>query len=235
MIYQPISHPDDLNDPVGVEALSRCVSSDGEMFAGGDIVEAAVRLDFVREWTLWGLDRVQRDLGQWLLDRNDRFVTFNVMPALFTDQQSASWFVSRLRVLPATIRERLNLEITEQAIGQIMNKDLIGEIRSLGVALYLDDFGAGESNLYRLIDIQPEAIKLDRFLIELVTEQSPQLGVLKQVIELARSLSPRIIAEGIESEHQMALVRKLGVDLVQGYYVGRKLELTPAMAGAGGV
>ncbi len=224
MIYQPIAHPGDLQDPVGVEALSRSVSKSGELFTGGEIVDAAVRHDFVKEWTLWGLDRLQADIGAWLVERDDRFVTFNVMPAIVIDPRTAQWFLDRLAALPERFRERLNLEITEQAIGHVINRDMIGKIRALGVAIYLDDFGAGESNLYRLIDIRPEAIKLDRFLIELMSDQHQQRDVLKQVIQLARSVSPRIIAEGIESQLQLEMVTEMGVDLVQGYHVGRKLE-----------
>ncbi|QGG80031.1 EAL domain-containing protein [Litorivicinus lipolyticus] len=226
MIYQPISHPHDLKDPVGIEALSRSVSKSGEQFNGGEIVDAAVRHDFVKEWTLWGLDRLQADVSDWLMARHDRFVTFNVMPAIVVDQRNSSWFLERLAGMPERFRARLNLEITEQAIGHVINGDMISKIRDLGVAIYLDDFGAGESNLYRLIDIKPEAIKLDRFLIELMSEQYQQQDVLKQVIQLARSVSPRIIAEGIETQAQLDMVTDMGVDLVQGYFVGRQMDLT---------
>lgn len=225
MIYQPISYPSDPNDPVGVEALSRSVSSTGELFSGGDIVLAAQRHDFVREWTEWGLHQVQSDLSDWLQDRPDRFVTFNVMPSLLREQASVEWLIERLRDLPEWFRARLNLEITEQAIGNLMARDSLNALRDLGVALYLDDFGAGDSNLYRLIDIRPEAIKLDRFLIELILDDQPKIEVLTQVLNLARTISPCIIAEGIETETQYNLVKSLDVDLVQGYYLGRRLDL----------
>ena len=225
MIYQPIAHPNDLADPVGVEALSRSVSASGELFSGGDIVQAAQRHDFVREWTLWGLNQVFSDMSGWLAQRPDRFVTFNVMPSLLSDPASQEWLVNQISHLPDTLRQRLNLEITEQAIGNLIHRDVLSGLRDLGVALYLDDFGAGDSNLYRLIDIKPEAIKLDRFLIELIMDDEPQLEVLAQVLSLARTISPTIIAEGIETEAQFNLVRQLDVDLVQGYYLGRRLNL----------
>ena len=233
MIYQPIAHPDDLSDPVGVEALSRSVSANGDLFSGGDIVQAAQRHDFVREWTLWGLESVRRDMGDWLAERPDRFVTFNVMPSLLNDAASLEWLIARLSELPEHFRQCLNLEITEQAVGSLIHRDALTRIRRLGLELYLDDFGAGDSNLYRLIDIKPEVIKLDRFLIELIMDDEPQLAVLNQVLRLARTISPRIIAEGIETEQQFELVRRLDVDLVQGYYIGRRLDLkTGATLGA---
>lgn len=225
MIYQPISHPNDPSDPVGVESLSRSVSANGELFSGGEIVQAAQRHDFVREWTQWGLEQLQTDLSDWLLERPDRFVTFNVMPSLLREASSVDWLIARLRELPDSFRQRLNLEITEQAIGNLIARDSLVTLRDMGVDLYLDDFGAGDSNLYRLIDIQPEAIKLDKFLIDLIMDDQPKLEVLSQVLSLARTISPRIIAEGIETEAQFNMVRNLDVDLIQGYYIGRRLDL----------
>lgn len=226
MIYQPISHPSDPSDPVGVEALSRSVSASGELFSGGEIVLAAQRHDFVREWTQWGLNQLQSDLSDWLSERADRFVTFNVMPSLLRESHSVDWLIERLRELPDSFRQRLNLEITEQAIGNLIARDSLMTLRDMGVALYLDDFGAGDSNLYRLIDIQPEAIKLDKFLIDLIMDDQPKLDVLSQVLSLARSISPRIIAEGIETEAQFKMIQQLDVDLIQGYYIGRRLDLS---------
>jgi len=172
-------------------------------------------------------------MGDWLAERPDRFVTFNVMPSLLNDAASLEWLIARLSELPEHFRQCLNLEITEQAVGSLIHRDALTRIRRLGLELYLDDFGAGDSNLYRLIDIKPEAIKLDRFLIELIMDDEPQLAVLNQVLRLARTISPRIIAEGIETEQQFELVRRLDVDLVQGYYIGRRLDLkTGATLGA---
>lgn len=225
MIYQPIAYASDPSEPIGVEALSRSVSATGELFSGGDIVQAAQRHDFVREWTEWGLRQIQSDLSDWLQDRPDRFVTFNIMPSLLREDASVEWLIERLRDLPENFRERLNLEITEQAIGSLIARDSLQALRDLGVALYLDDFGAGDSNLYRLIDIRPEAIKLDRFLIELILDDKPKIDVLTQVLNLARTISPLIIAEGIETRAQYDLVQRLDVDLVQGYYIGRRLDL----------
>ncbi|MGB0965715.1 MAG: EAL domain-containing protein, partial [Litorivicinus sp.] len=194
--------------------------------SGGEIVLAAQRYDFVREWTQWGLNQLYSNLSDWLSERADRFVTFNVMPSLLRESHSVDWLIERLRELPDSFRQRLNLEITEQAIGNLIARDSLMTLRDMGVALYLDDFGAGDSNLYRLIDIQPEAIKLDKFLIDLILDDEPKLDVLSQVLSLARSISPRIIAEGIETEAQFKMIQQLDVDLIQGYYIGRRLDLS---------
>ena len=225
LIYQPLTSAANIEEAIGVEALSRSVSATGELFLGGEIVDAAQRLDFVREWTEWGLLQIQEDLTGWLKGRPERFVTFNVMPQLLKDDANVAWFVETLNRVPEFIRQRLAIEVTEQMIGNQLSMDGLVDIRALGVELYLDDFGAGESNLYRLVDLRPDAIKLDRFLIELMLDDQPKHDTLNKLISLARSISPRIIAEGIERPEQLELVKTLGVDWVQGYLIGRQLVL----------
>jgi len=225
MIYQPLTSVGNIKEAIGVEALSRSVSATGELFLGGDIVDAAQRLDFVREWTEWGLAQIQEDLAGWLKGRPERFVTFNVMPHLLKDDASVAWFIETLNQIPDSFRQRLAIEVTEQMMGTQLSVQGLAEVRKLGVEIYLDDFGAGESNLYRLVDLQPDAIKLDRFLIELMLDDQPKHDTLIKLISLARSISPRIIAEGIERPEQLALVKALEVDWVQGYLIGRQLVL----------
>ena len=225
MIYQPLTSVDHIDEAIGVEALSRSVSASGELFLGGEIVDAAQRLDFVREWTEWGLTQIQEDLSGWLKDRPERFVTFNVMPHLLKDDASVAWFIETLSKIPDWFRQRLAIEVTEQMVGSRLNMQGLEEVRKLGVELFLDDFGAGESNLYRLVDLRPDAIKLDRFLIEMMLDDQPKLETLNKLISLARSIAPKIIAEGIERPEQLHLVKGLGVDWIQGYLIGRQLAL----------
>ena len=225
MIYQPLTPVGNIEEVIGVEALSRSVSATGELFLGSEIVDAAQRLDFVREWTEWGLSQIQEDLTGWLKGRSERFVTFNVMPHLLKDDASVAWFIEVLNRIPESFRQRLAIEVTEQMMGTPLSMQGLAEVRKLGVEIYLDDFGAGESNLYRLVDLQPDAIKLDRFLIELMLDDQPQNDTLIKLISLARSIAPKIIAEGIERPEQLQLVKGLGVDWVQGYLIGRQLAL----------
>ena len=226
MIYQPLTSVDNIEEAIGVEALSRSVSATGELFLGGEIVDAAQRLDFVREWTEWGLAQIQEDLAGWLKGRPERFVTFNVMPHVLKDDSSVGWLIDTLNQIPDSFRQRLAIEVTEQMIGTPISVQGLAELRKLGVEIYLDDFGAGESNLYRLVDLQPDAIKLDRFFIELLLESQPRHDTLSKLISLARSIAPKIIAEGIERPEQLQLVKGLGVDWVQGYLIGRQLDVS---------
>lgn len=225
MIYQPLTPVGNIEEVIGVEALSRSVSATGELFLGSEIVDAAQRLDFVRERTEWGLSQIQEDLTGWLKGRSERFVTFNVMPHLLKDDASVAWFIEILNRIPESFRQRLAIEVTEQMMGTPLSVQGLAEVRKLGVEIYLNDFGAGESNLYRLVDLQPDAIKLDRFLIELMLDDQPQNDTLIKLISLARSIAPKIIAEGIERPEQLQLVKGLGVDWVQGYLIGRQLAL----------
>jgi EAL domain-containing protein (putative c-di-GMP-specific phosphodiesterase class I) len=119
--------------------------------------------------------------------------------------------------------ERLELEITETAI--IANKartlNQLRRVRALGVRIAIDDFGTGYSSLDTLRSFPFDKIKLDRsFLCEL--EHSPQaLAIFRAVMALGRSLGIPILAEGVETPQQFAILKREGCDEAQGYLLGK--------------
>ena len=130
------------------------------------------------------------------------------------------------------VPERLELELTETTI--FADKDralrILRQIKDLGVNVALDDFGTGYSSLDTLRSFPFDKIKLDRsFIIEL--ESSPQAkAIIRAVLALGRSLSIPVLAEGIETEGQLALLKKEGCDEAQGYLLGRPAALEHILA-----
>jgi diguanylate cyclase len=122
--------------------------------------------------------------------------------------------------LPPT---RLELEITESTIIADKARTLhtLRQIRALGVTIALDDFGTGYSSLDTLRSFPFDKIKLDRsFMIEV--EQSPQSkAIVRAVLALGKSLNIPILAEGVETNNQLAILRHEGCDEAQGYLLGR--------------
>jgi diguanylate cyclase (GGDEF)-like protein len=122
--------------------------------------------------------------------------------------------------LPAA---RLELEITETMLMQDRDRtlSLLEQIKALGVRVAMDDFGTGYSSLGTLRSFPFDKIKLDRsFLAELDTSQRA-LGILRAVIGIGRALGIPVLAEGVETETQLDLLRREGCDEVQGYFLGR--------------
>jgi diguanylate cyclase len=115
--------------------------------------------------------------------------------------------------------ERLTLEITEQALIHNLEQAarIMAEFSRAGIRIALDDFGAGFCN-FRYLKVLPlDYLKLDRSMIEDVTSDRKDLAVLRAIIAMARALDLEVIAEGIESEEQRAIVEAEGCSTYQGF------------------
>jgi EAL domain-containing protein (putative c-di-GMP-specific phosphodiesterase class I) len=104
-------------------------------------------------------------------------------------------------------------------------KKFITEIKTYGVKIAIDDFGAGYSNYERLLDYQPDILKIDGCLIRNIEESSYSLSVVKSIVTFAKEQNIQTIAEFIENEAIYKIVKELGVDFSQGYYFGKPAPL----------
>lgn len=133
---------------------------------------------------------------------------------------------SGARIAPS----RVVIEITEQtAVGEAASfAQVMAVLGDLGVQYALDDFGTGHANLDRLAELTPQFVKIDKALVRGIHGNSRRLEVLRAVLNLMHALGGRVIAEGIETAEELALVRDLGVAAGQGYYLGRPAAQPPA-------
>jgi EAL domain-containing protein (putative c-di-GMP-specific phosphodiesterase class I) len=116
------------------------------------------------------------------------------------------------------------LEITESAAFEYF--DLCrGVLRELtartDVSLVVDDFGAGHSNLKRVLDLEPEVVKLDRELVRELHKNRRQQILVRSVVQLCKELGASVVAEGIETLEELLAVRDAGCDYAQGYLLAR--------------
>ncbi len=170
-------------------------------------------------------------LGEWILRsacaqaatwEPPHRVAVNVSP-----HQLARGDFSRLviEVLAKTGLEpqRLELELTESAVVDDPRRSLkvLRKIKALGVSLALDDFGSGHSSLAILRKFPFDKIKLDRAFMGEIETSKEAGAILKAVVALGRGLGIPVLAEGIETEGQLEIVRKEGCEQVQGYLLGR--------------
>jgi len=102
----------------------------------------------------------------------------------------------------------------------------ISEVKSLGVQIAIDDFGAGYSNFERLLDYQPDILKIDGCLIRDIQTNNYSLSVLKTIVTFAKEQNIKIIAEFVENKEIFNILKVLGVDYSQGYYFGKPEALS---------
>lgn len=98
---------------------------------------------------------------------------------------------------------------------------VLAEVRKKGISLAIDDLGAGYSNLKYISDLAPDVVKLDRELVMDLRGDSRQFRLLKAIVHLCKEMEARVVAEGIETLLELALVRSAGVDYCQGYLLAR--------------
>ncbi len=129
------------------------------------------------------------------------------------------------RILAETRLEpsQLCIELTESLLinDPAAAAGVLRGLKELGVALSMDDFGTGYSSLSYLHHYPVDQFKIDRSFVALLNDESVDETIVRSIIELAHALDIEVVAEGVETLHQLATLRSLGCDLAQGYYIGR--------------
>jgi EAL domain-containing protein (putative c-di-GMP-specific phosphodiesterase class I)/GGDEF domain-containing protein len=97
-------------------------------------------------------------------------------------------------------------------------------LRALGCEIAIDDFGTGISGLKVWSELRPDYVKIDRYFIARIETDPVAVELLRAMLDMAHVLGSRVVAEGIETECQLELLRNTGVDYLQGYYISKPLE-----------
>ena len=174
------------------------------------------------------LDEVCSQMSRWQSSKSlaaDLPVSLNLSPRQLVEPDFLSTVVSRLaawRVPP----DRLAVEITETALirDPIRSKEVMQELRGLGMRICLDDFGRGWSSLQHLTTFPVEELKIDRSFISRITQDRTNREIVRLLTALAHTLGLKVTAEGVEHSEQWRLLQELGCDNAQGYFIGRPMD-----------
>lgn len=120
-------------------------------------------------------------------------------------------------------KKRLIFEVTEaeEVLDRRHLANIVNEYRKLGIGVAIDDFGAGHSGLNLLAEVEPDLVKLDRFLVTDIDSNKRKQAIVSALMQLCRDLDIRVICEGIEQEAEYRALLDIGVTLFQGYYFAR--------------
>jgi EAL domain-containing protein (putative c-di-GMP-specific phosphodiesterase class I) len=127
--------------------------------------------------------------------------------------------------------DALRLEITESeaAADPLAACAALGTLhRGVGVRAWLDDFGTGASSLTFLRGFPGDALKIDRSFVAAMSSDEGAFQIVTAIVGLAHNLGLEVVAEGVETQEQLALLRGLGCEFVQGFLIGRPLEAADA-------
>lgn len=224
MHYQPIISLTD-GRLVGFEALLRWHHSSLGIIPPFKFIPIAEDSGLILPITVWILDAACRQLSQWQKtapEYSDLIVSVNISgkhltkKALLGDVKAA---LQHSGIEPRTLK----LEITESTAMENAEHTvkILNQLKEIGVQLSIDDFGTGYSSLSHLHKLPFDTLKIDRSFVSRVGAHGEDSEILQTVISLAKNLKMRVIAEGIETEAQLAVLQNLGCDYGQGYLLAK--------------
>ena len=122
-------------------------------------------------------------------------------------------------------KELINLELTETVLLEDLTiaEPLLQDLSAYGVGIHIDDFGTGYSSLSYLAQLPVQAVKIDRTFVSKLAESETTVRVVQAVVALGKAMNLKVVAEGVETDQQYAIVRRLGCDLVQGFFIAQPM------------
>lgn len=215
--YQPIFHLDD-GDVAGYEALTRFRGPAGQ--STEDIFREAHQVGLGYELELFTASQAIAGFQPELERSAGTYLAVNASPGLL-------YRPALLEVLSGLPAERVVVEITEQ--DQFDSYDQLRETVSLvherNMRVAVDDMGSGFAGLQRLVDIQPEIIKLDQVLVARLDTDPARRALVTAVQQFALEMGISVVAEGVERQAQLEALCDIGVEFGQGYLLGRPAPL----------
>lgn len=211
---------------VGAEALSRWVKSDGTVILPGEYIpeleknSSVLALDWYMFRQVCMMLKRQKDLG---IPQVRISVNFSRMHALY--ERSIEKRLCEIADAYGIPHNLIEIEITESAYIHLPNiiEPFIKSIRAEGFAVAVDDFGSGASSLGFVKSVDVDTLKIDKSLISSNCEDEKERVLLESVVYLAQRLQLVSVAEGVETQEQLGLLKTLGCDMIQGYIFAKPM------------
>ena len=216
--YQPI-HDLNTDQITAFEALIRWNHPLRGMISPMDFIPLAEETGLITQLGDWILRKACMDAAAW--SREVR-VAVNLSPVQFRNSNLVQSVISALAA-SGLAPERLELEITESVLLQDSEATLaaLHKLRSFGVKISMDDFGTGYSSLSYLRSFPFDKIKIDRSFVHELATREDSMAIVRAVTGLGKSLGISIVAEGVETNEQLGLLRTEGCTEVQGFLFSR--------------
>ena len=206
----------------GFEALARWRDADLGFVSPAVFVPLAEERGFIDALSDTLLRKAAEAALSW---PRELFLSFNLSSAQLMDPGTSSNILSTLSRVGLDPR-RVELEITETAVMTSADTAhrIISELRATGVRISLDDFGTGQSSLGRLRDFTFDKVKIDRAFISRITSDRASEHIVRAIIAMCQGLDLSVVAEGIEEQADVDMLRALGCGMGQGYHYGRPVD-----------
>jgi EAL domain-containing protein (putative c-di-GMP-specific phosphodiesterase class I) len=210
---------------VGLEALLRWRHPRLGMMASAQFVQQAADSGLLAPIGRWVIEAACAQMQAW--QRSDSManlpVAINIaLPQVDADLPSHLLAMLREHGLPPRL---LHLELTESMLMRDLDRagSMLREMSEGGITIAIDDFGSGYSSLSVLKSLPIDILKIDQSFIRDLGKSAGDTAIVAAVVSMARALALRVVAEGVETREQLALLKSLGCDEYQGYYYSKPL------------
>lgn len=220
--YQPII--DIQNERcVGAEALLRWETFSGQSISPSTFIPLAESEGLIQKISDYVVDAVFNDFGGFLSEHPDMYISINLSATDFHSTRLISVLSEKIKQHGVNARQ-IKIEVTERGFIDVpKTRPVIQEFRQAGFEIAIDDFGTGYSNLHNLQFLDVDILKIDKsFVDNLTTDRSCYL-IAEHIIDMARGLNLSTIAEGVETEEQVAWLQARGVQYCQGWFFAKAL------------
>jgi len=213
------------NEIVGVEALLRWDHPDKGIIKPSDFVPLAKDCGLIVPIGENLIRNVAKQLRAWKDEGiEDQNVSINIATRQFRDMDILALFKEVIHVNELEY-SNFTIEVTEQAlisnVGEV--ETVLNTLSGMGMTIALDDFGTGFASLAYLKDYPVDIVKIDRMYIDGTPDSREDTAIVEAIAGLTRGLRLRLLAEGIENERQLQMLKGLGCQLAQGYYWSKAL------------
>ena len=216
---------------LSVEALLRWTHPTLGEVGPAEFIPLAEKTPLIHAVSFWVINRAIRQIDAWRREGTDLKVAINVSAEDLNNDHLTDEIV-RLLARNELDGSCLEVEFTESALVGDFSVVItqIERLQAMGVEIAIDDFGSGYSNWSYLRDIPANTVKLDRSFMDDLQPGNKDWNIVRALISLARELGQRVVAEGIETEHTLKVIREWGCQEAQGFYISRPLEADDLLA-----
>lgn len=209
---------------VGAEALVRYINPEGEVVQPGKFIPMLEQEGIIKYIDLFIFEEVCGLLDRWQCQKRKLLpISLNFSRLTLMDQGLLVQMqdISNRYSFP---KRYITIEVTE-SVGEMELFDMVQPIKEMGFGVSLDDFGASYSSIIMLVQMDYDAIKLDRSLVLTLLHNRKSRIVVQHIIETCQELGSISIAEGVENFEQLNILKKLGCDWIQGYLLSEPVPV----------
>jgi EAL domain-containing protein (putative c-di-GMP-specific phosphodiesterase class I) len=223
--YQP-QQSTRTGEVAGVEALARWIRPDGSTVPPADFIPLSEEMGISDVLFEAVLNRVCADVTTWReRDGWDIPVSVNLSAHQLRNRDLVS-LIKGILVAARVDRKLINLELTETVLLEDLTtaQPVLNDLAAYGLGIHIDDFGTGYSSLSYLAQLPVQTLKIDRTFTAQLADPDANTKVVEAIVALGKAMELEVVAEGVETDQQYATVRRLGCDLVQGFFIARPMS-----------